>query len=139
MDFTRDAILMSHMGEGNWAMARGDRAVRLIKRPLGIGALEDPPTFLFQYDTGPATLATLVVLGDARYRLVVSEGEILDAEELPALEMPYGFFRPDSGVKRCMDAWLRHGGPHHQVLNRGRVAPAWERFCEAAGIELVAV
>src|SRR3954471_23995964 len=52
MDFPGDAILMSHMGEGNWALARDDRAVRLIKRPLGIGGLDDPPTFLFQYATG---------------------------------------------------------------------------------------
>lgn len=139
MDFARDAILMSHMGEGNWAMAREDRGVKLIKRPLGIGALEDPPTFLFQYETGPCTLACFVVLGDGRYRLVVSEGEILDAEELPALEMPYGFFRPESGVRGCMDAWLRAGGPHHQVLNRGHVAGDWARFCAAAGLELVVV
>src|SRR3954452_22713759 len=139
MDFARDAILMSHMGEGNWAMARSDRPVKLIKRPLGIGALEAPPTFLFQYETGAMTLATLVVLGDGKYRLVVSEGEILDTEELPALEMPYGFFRPDTGVRTCMDAWLRAGGPHHQVLNRGRVAGSWARFCEAAGLELVTV
>jgi L-arabinose isomerase len=139
MDFARDAILMSHMGEGNWAMARPDRAVRLIKRPLGIGGLADPPTFLFQYETGPATLASLVVLGDERYRLVVSPGEILDSEELPALEMPYGFFRPRSGVRACMNAWLRGGGPHHQVLNRGDCVAAWAHFCEAAGIELVTV
>jgi L-arabinose isomerase len=136
MDFPRDAILMSHMGEGNWGLAREDRPVRLIKRPLGIGGLEDPPTFLFQYRTGPATLATLVALEGERFRLVVSEGEILDTDELPALEMPYGFFRPDSGVRDCMDAWLRLGGPHHQVLNPGRHAHAWRAFCEAAGIEL---
>jgi L-arabinose isomerase len=136
MDFTRDAILMSHMGEGNWVLAREDRPVRLIKRPLGIGGLDDPPTFLFQYATGPATLATLVSLEGERFRLVVSEGEILDTAELPALEMPYGFFRPDSGVRECMDAWLRLGGPHHQVLNPGRQMHAWRAFCEAAGIEL---
>ena len=53
MDFPSDSILMSHMGEGNWALARDDRPVRLIKRPLGIGGLGDPPTFLFQYATGP--------------------------------------------------------------------------------------
>ena len=53
MDFARDAFLMSHMGEGNWALARADRPVRLIKRSLGIGGLDDPPTFLFQYETGP--------------------------------------------------------------------------------------
>jgi L-arabinose isomerase len=139
MDFPRDAILMSHMGEGNWALARTDRPVRLIKRPLGIGALGDPPTFLFQYATGPATLATLVALGAERYRLVVAEGEVLDTEELPALEMPYGFFRPESGVRGCMDAWLRLGGPHHQVLNPGRHADAWRVFCGMAGLEFAQV
>ena len=57
MDFPTDSILMSHMGEGNWRLARQDRPVRLIKRPLGIGGLDDPPTFLFQYADRP---------GDAR-------------------------------------------------------------------------
>jgi L-arabinose isomerase len=136
MDFPSDSILMSHMGEGNWALARSDRPVRLIKRPLGIGGLDDPPTFLFQYAVGPVTLATLVSLGGERFRLVVSEGEILDTDELPHLEMPYGSFRPARGVRECMNAWLRLGGPHHQVLNPGHLAADWEVFCELAGIEL---
>jgi L-arabinose isomerase len=136
MDFPTDSILMSHMGEGNWALARGDRPIRLIKRPLGIGGLDDPPTFLFQYAVGPATLATLVSLGGERFRLVVAEGEILDTDELPSLEMPYGHFRPARGVRECMNAWLRLGGPHHQVLNPGHRAADWAVFCELAGIEL---
>jgi L-arabinose isomerase len=135
MDFPTDSILMSHMGEGNWALAREDRPVRLIKRPLGIAGLADPPTFLFQYRPGPATLATLTVLGGDRFRLLVSEGEVLDTEELPALEMPYGHFRPDSGVRACMDAWLRLGGPHHQILNPGRHADAWRVFSGMAGLD----
>jgi L-arabinose isomerase len=139
MDFVRDAFLMSHMGEGNWALARDDERVKLIKRPLGIGGLDDPPTFLFRYRVGAATLATLVALGDERFRLVVSEGEILDSDVLPALEMPYGFFRPDTGLRDCIDGWLRSGGPHHQVLNLGRRATEWRLFCEAAGIEMVLV
>jgi L-arabinose isomerase len=137
MDFPTDSILMSHMGEGNWRLARADRPVRLIKRPLGIGGLGDPPTFLFQYAVGPATLATLLSLAGTRFRLVVAEGEILDTDELPHLEMPYGNFRPASGVRACMNAWLRAGGPHHQVLNPGHHAADWEVFCELAGIELV--
>jgi L-arabinose isomerase len=139
MDFATDSILMSHMGEGNWRLARPDRPVRLIKRPLGIGGLGDPPTFLFQYAPGPATLATLVSLGGERFRLLVAEGEVLDTAELPHLEMPYGHFRPDSGVRECMDAWLRLGGPHHQVLNPGRQAHAWQRFSELAGLELAVI
>ena len=36
-------------------------------------------------------------------------------------------------------AWLRSGGPHHQVLNLGRRAAEWRLFGEAAGIEVVLV
>ena len=140
MDFARDAILMSHMGEGNWAMARTDRPVKLIKRPLGIGALEDPPTFLFQYETGPMTLATP---GRARRRpLPAGRQRGRDPRRRGAAarsRCPTASSARTRGVRACMDAWLRAGGPHHQVLNRGRVAGAWERFCEAAGIELVLV
>jgi L-arabinose isomerase len=135
MDFPTDSILMSHMGEGNWALARPDRRVKLIKRPLGIGGLEDPPTFLFQYATGPVTLATLISLGGEKFRLLAVEGEILDTDELPALEMPYGFFRPASGLRNCMNEWLKLGGPHHQVLNPGHRTEEWRTFCELAGIE----
>ena len=139
MDFPSDSVLMSHMGEGNWKIARRDRPVKLIKRPLGIGRLADPPTFLFQYQPGPATLATLVSLEGERFRLVVAEGENLDSQELPALEMPYGQFRPASGVRGCLNGWLRAGGPHHEVMNLGHHAASWRIFCELAGIEFVQV
>jgi hypothetical protein len=39
------------------------------------------------------TLATIVVLGDEDYRLVVSEGEILDTDELPADVAPSAWAR----------------------------------------------
>ena len=139
MDFPSDSVLMSHMGEGNWKVARTDQPVKLIKRPLGIGRLEDPPTFLFQYQPGPATLATLVSLEGERFRLVVAEGENLDSQVLPALEMPYGQFRPASGVRACMNGWLAAGGPHHEVMNLGHHAAAWRDFCKLAGIEFVQV
>jgi L-arabinose isomerase len=139
MDFPSDSILMSHMGEGNWRVARADRKPRLIKRPLGIGGLADPPTILFQYQPGPATIATLLSLGGDRFRMIVSEGEVLDTDELPSLEMPYGHFRPDSGVRACLDGWLRLGGPHHQVMHLGRRLEDWRIFCHLTGIELEVV
>jgi L-arabinose isomerase len=139
MDFPSESVLMSHMGEGNWKIARSDRPVRLIKRPLGIGRLGDPPTFLFQYQPGPATLASLVSLGDERFRLVVAEGENLDSPPLPALEMPYGQFRPSSGLRACLNGWLAAGGTHHEVMNLGHHAADWQVFCQLAGIEYVQV
>jgi L-arabinose isomerase len=139
MDFPSDSILQSHMGEGNWKIARGDRPVRLVKRPLGIGRLADPPTFVFQYQPGPATLAALVSLEGERFRLVVAEGENLDSQELPALQMPYGQFRPASGLRTCLNGWLSHGGPHHEVMNLGHHAADWKAFCIQTGIEFVQV
>jgi L-arabinose isomerase len=139
MDFPSGSILQSHMGEGNWKVARSDRPVRLIKRPLGIGRLADPPTFLFRLQPGPATLATLVSLESDKFRLVVAEGENLDSQELPALEMPYGQFRPASGLRACLNGWLRAGGAHHEVMNLGHHAAAWRDFCELTGIEFVQV
>jgi L-arabinose isomerase len=137
MDFPSDSILMSHMGEGNWRIARTDEPVRLVKRSLGIGKLADPPTFVFRYRPGPATIASLVSLGGERFRLVVAEGENLDGQVLPALEMPYGQFRPDRGVRACMDAWLLAGGTHHMVMNLGHHAEEWRVFCRLTGMEFV--
>ncbi|WP_062990419.1 L-fucose/L-arabinose isomerase family protein [Nocardia anaemiae] len=139
MDFPSDSILMSHMGEGNWRIAREDEPVRLIRRELGIGKLDEPPTFLFRYRPGPATLACLVSLGGEKFRMVVAEGDVLDSQHLPALEMPYGQFRPASGVRACMDGWLTAGGPHHQVMNIGHHAADWQVFCQLTGIEFVQV
>ncbi|HEX6686093.1 MAG TPA: L-fucose/L-arabinose isomerase family protein [Candidatus Limnocylindrales bacterium] len=139
MDFPSDSVLMSHMGEGNWRIARTDEPVKLIKRSLGIGRLGDPPTFLFRYQPGPATLASLVSLGGEKFRMVVAEGENLDSPVLPALEMPYGQFRPASGMRDCMNGWLAAGGTHHMVMNLGLHADKWRVFCRLNNIEYVEV
>ena len=139
MDFDRDSILQSHMGEGNWKIAREDRPVKLIDRPLGIGGLDNPPTVLFMAEPGPATLVSLAPVGGDEYRLVVANGEILDSEELPNVEMPYFHFRPDTGVRECLDGWLEHGGTHHQCLHLGDVSRRWEMWADMLDVEVVHV
>lgn len=139
MDFERDSVLQSHMGEGNWRIARDDRPVKLIDRPLGIGGLDNPPTLLFMAEPGPATLVSLAPIGGDEYRLVVANGEILDTDELPNVEMPYFHFRPDSGVRDCLDGWLEHGGTHHQCLHLGDVSRRWDMMGDMADIEVVHV
>ena len=130
MDWERDSVLISHMGEGNWRIARGDRPVRLIDRELGIGGLDNPPTPVFSARPGPATTAALVPLTGGRYRLLVSRGEVLDTPELPKVEMHHFHFRPKSGMEQFVDAWLRFGGPHHFVLNLGDHLARWRRLAE---------
>ncbi len=139
MDFGLDAVLQSHMGEGNWKIARKDRPVRLIDRPLGIGGLDNPPTVLFQAQPGPATLVSLVPIVGEQYRLVVTKGEILDTDELPNVEMPYFMMKPQNGVRECLNGWLRNGGTHHQVLHLGDVRARWRDFCDMTGVEYAEV
>ena len=135
MDWDLDSVLVSHMGEGNWAVAREDRPVRLIDRPLGIGGLDNPPTLVFMATPGPATTAALVQLGGDRMRLVVGFGEILDTPELPRVEMHHFHFRPAVGMEPFMDAWLTLGAPHHFVTTRGDHRAHWRRFAEQLALE----
>lgn len=135
MDFKRESMLMSHMGEGNWRVARKDKPVRLANRVLGIGDLENPPTTVFMAEPGPATMVSLVHLVGEEFRLVVSYGDILDTEEYPTIEMPYFHFKPASGLRECNDGWLKAGGTHHQVLHLGDQRQKWEMLCNILGIE----
>src|SRR5207248_7789328 len=102
MDWERDSVLISHMGEGNWRIARKDRPVRLIDRELGIGGLDNPPTPVFSAQPGPATTAALIPLAGGRYRLLVGRGQVLDTPELPKVEMHHFHFRPNAGMEQFM-------------------------------------
>lgn len=137
IDYSLGSVLVSHMGEGNWRIARKDRAVRLIDRPLGIGGLSNPPTLVFSAEPGPATTATLVPLEGEHYRLAVSRGEILGTPVLPKLEMPYFHYRPASGVRAFLNGWLRNGGTHHFCMNLGDHVERWRVLAELAGIDFV--
>ncbi len=139
MDWELDSVLISHMGEGNWKIARSDRPVRLIDRELGIGRLDNPPTPVFSAVPGPATTAALVPLEGEYWRLVVGRGEVLDTPELPKVEMHYFHFHPEQGMEPFMDAWLEHGAPHHFVLNLGEHASRWRRVAELLDLEYVEI
>jgi L-arabinose isomerase len=135
MDWELDSVLISHMGEGNPAVARSDRPVRLIDRELGIGRLDNPPTLVFSAEPGLATSAALVALEGEYWRLVVGRGEVLDTPELPKVEMPYFHFRPARGIQTFMDDWLTLGAPHHFVVNLGDHVARWRRFAELLDLD----
>lgn len=134
LDFTRDSAFMSHMGEGNWKIARQDRPIKLIDRPLEIANLSNPPTLVFSAEPGPATLMSLTGF-DSNFRLICSRGEVLDTPELPNVPMPYFHFRPEHGIRKAMDDWLMNGGTHHQVLLPGDHSRRVKFFCEIMGVE----
>lgn len=139
LDFGKDAAMLSHMGEGNWKVARKDRGVTLIDRPLDIGDLENPPTPKFNVEPGEGTLISLVSVVGEQYRLIVSHGTILDTEELPDVPMNHAFFKPDAGIKKAMTEWLTNGGTHHEVYFQGDWRNRFKMLCKILDIEYVEV
>lgn len=132
-DLERDAILFCHAGEGNWATA-GDRP-RIIDRVLTEGGLGNPPTPLFTPRSGRATIASLVHLGEDRFRLVSASGEVLAPVPLPNCDMPSFFFRPDAGAAGLAAGWLRAGGAHHQAVVLGEHDARIATWCRLNRIE----
>ena len=139
LDYVRDAALMSHMGEGNWKIARKDRPIKLIDRPLDIGDMENPPTPIYSAQPGETTMATLVPVEGSRYRMLISKGEVLDTEEIPGIPMNYSFFKPDQGIRASMNDWLKYGGTHHQVMFTGDHMRRLRMLCDVLDIECIEV
>ncbi|GHU81514.1 L-arabinose isomerase 2 [Spirochaetia bacterium] len=139
LDFGKDAAMLSHMGEGNWKVARKDRGVTLIDRPLDIGDVENPPTPKFNVEPGVATLLSIVAVEGSHYRLLVSKGTILDTEELKDVPMNHAFFKPDNGIKAAMDNWLKYGGTHHEVLHLGDWRSRFQALSRILDIEYIEV
>ena len=139
LDFERDAALMSHMGEGNWKIARRDRPIRLIDRSLDIGELENPPTPIYSAEPGTSILISLVSVEGEKYRLILAKGTNLDTDVIPGIPMNYTFFKPNTGIKESMNKWLEYGGTHHQVMFIGDYSRRLKLLCNIIGIDYVEV
>lgn len=137
MDFAREAILMCHQGEGNWKLCRKDRRPYLKNRVLSEGGLSNPPTPIFTPQPGRACVMSLTHMGGERFRMVCAPGEILPDEGLLHVDMPYLFFRPDSGVRSCVTGWLEQGGTHHEALVLGEQLSRIRLFCRLWNVEFV--
>lgn len=139
MDLKREAILLCHAGEGNWKTCRTDRRPFLMNRVMAEGGLDNPPTPIFAPRPGRAQLMSLVHVSGSRFRLVYAAGEILDECGLKKIDMPYMFFRPDSGVRGCVRSWLEQGGTHHETVVLGDYTERIRMLCRLLNIEFCPV
>lgn len=148
MDLSRQAILLCHAGEGNYAMARKDRKPFLMDRVFNEGGLSNPPTPIFTPEPGPAAVMSLVHVGGDHFRLVYLPGQILDKCDLKKIDMPYMFFAPgaengkvpdeaaDGGlVPYVIRKWLMAGGTHHEAIVPGVCRSRVRMLCELLGVE----
>jgi L-arabinose isomerase len=118
-DYERNEVLLSHMGECNFELARPDRRVRLVAKEFAYGDCRRPVVPVFQLKPGPVTLACLTAWPGDAFRLVVAAGEVLDAPPHPNLASPYSRIRFGDNLPTFLERYSYAGGIHHLALAYG--------------------
>jgi L-arabinose isomerase len=138
IDFDNDAVMFSHDGHGNPALATpGGVAVKhsiYYQGVAGFGA-----GFEFAYEPGPITNLAIVTVGDGEWRFVISEGELLPFPPRP-ISAPQTLFRHDT---LPIDEWcndgLVAGATHHMGAAQGRWTPQLVELARMLGVDAVVV
>lgn len=121
IDFDRDAMILSHDGHGNPAMASKPEDVSVKHSIYYQGVHGFGAGFEFAYAPGAVTNLALVSVG-GRWRLIVAEGESIAIKPRP-VAAPQMLFKPKQlGIAEWCDAWLMAGSPHHMALAYGHLA-----------------
>ncbi len=138
IDFENNAVMFSHDGHGNPALAvPGEAKVKhsiYYKGVHGFGA-----GFEFAYEPGSVTNLALVTIGGGQWRFVISEGEFMP---FPPREIsaPQTLFRhADLPIDEWCNQWCQAGAPHHMAAARGSWADQLVTLARMLGIEAVVV
>ena len=136
MDFANNAALMMHMGEGNWAMARKDEPIHVLRS--SVSAITDVPVdpilLAFTIAPGPCTLVSLATASQGKLKFVVTEGEVLDHPYIPDLARPHYKFGPHGDLSDFLTRYSLEGGSHHLALAYGHWAGTVEKVAALLGI-----
>ncbi len=139
IDFDEDAIILSHDGHGNPAMAADPKQVRIKPSIYYEGVNGRGAGLEFAYAPGDVTILSLIPLGDGDWRLIVGEGESLPMTPRP-VAAPQMLFRYKNGsiVDFC-DNWLLAGSPHHMALAYGHLSEQVEKVADLLGVEVISI
>jgi L-arabinose isomerase len=139
IDFDEDAIILSHDGHGNPALAADPKQVRIKPSIYYEGVNGRGAGLEFAYKPGDVTILSLIPLGDGDWRLIVGEGESLPIVPRP-VAAPQMLFRYKNGtITEFCDRWLMAGSPHHMALAYGHLADQVEKVGSLLGVEVITV
>ncbi len=138
IDFKRDAMILSHDGHGNPALAARPADVTIKPSIYYQGVNGFGAGLEFAYAPGPVTNLALVNIAN-RWRLVIAEGESLPIQPRP-VAAPQMLFKPKAlGIQDWCNAWTRAGSPHHMALAYGHLSAKIRNYAELQGLEVVEV
>jgi L-arabinose isomerase len=138
IDFKRDAMILSHDGHGNPALASNPAEVTLKHSIYYQGMNGFGASFEYAYAPGLVTNLALVKVGE-RWRLNISEGESLAIKPRP-VAAPQMLFKPKTlNIKDWCNAWCKAGSPHHMALAYGHLSRQIKTYAEMQGLEVVEI
>jgi L-arabinose isomerase len=131
MDFNDDLVLMGHDGPGHIAISQGKTKVR----PLTIyhGKVGHGLSVEMSVKHGPVTLLSVVEDADARFKLLVAEGECV-AGQILEIGNTNSRYRFPLGARGFVNAWNAQGPAHHCAVGVGHVAATLRKIAALMGI-----
>ncbi|KAE9718332.1 L-arabinose isomerase, partial [Escherichia coli] len=129
-----DLVLGSHMLEVCPSIAVEEKPILDVQH-LGIGGKDDPARLIFNTQTGPAIVASLIDLGD-RYRLLVNcIDTVKTPHSLPKLPVANALWKAQPDLPTASEAWILAGGAHHTVFSHALNLNDMRQFAEMHDIE----
>lgn len=136
-DNGNDLVLGSHMLEVCPTIATAEKPI-LDVQPLGIGGKADPARLIFNTQTGPAIVASLIDLGD-RFRLLVNTIEtVATPHDLPKLPVANALWQAQPDL-RTASGFGSSPAAHHTVFSHALTLDDMRQFAELQDIELTVI
>jgi L-arabinose isomerase len=140
MDFKENAILMTHMGEGNHALAREDEPVRLVGSNLNLTKIPFRPVLLsFALKPGVVTLVSLSFTTEGRLKIVSTEGHVVDSSPIKSIAAPQFMFQPEKPLTDFLTELSLEGSSHHFALAYGKWSSLIEKIADVVGADFAKI
>jgi L-arabinose isomerase len=132
-----ELVMGAHMLEVCPSIARTRPRVEV--HPLGIGGKADPARLVFETQTGPAIVATMLDLGD-RFRLLANLVESVEAPEpTPRLPVAKVLWKPAPSLEESARLWILAGGAHHTSFSTQVTQEMLEDYARMVGVECLVI
>ena len=136
MDPKGGAILMSHMGESNPALAREDVPIELIGADFQLADVDVRPLLLrFALAPGDVTLVNLTVISGGRFKLIAAEGRVLDFLPIEGINTPHYKFQPHVPLSDFLSSLCTEGSSHHFALAYGSWTSIISKIAVILGVD----
>ena len=133
-DYARSEVLLSHMGECNFALANPALPIRLVAKEFPYGECARPAVTVFQLRPGTVTLLSMTEWPEEGLRLVAVVGEVLEAPEHAKLSSPYTRVSFGRALPGFLEDYSRAGGTHHLALAYGNLTEEFGRLAALCGM-----